>query len=73
MANEVLMSLSKDEAERMRLMSEHKNKLDLQSEISWARKKARAEGKAEGQLEERQRIQKLLAQGLSIDEIMKNC
>ena len=80
MASEVLMSISKDEIERVRLMSEYKNKLDIQSEIAWARKEGRAaghaEGKAEGRIENQNEkiliAKKLKAEGVSTEIIFKS-
>jgi predicted transposase/invertase (TIGR01784 family) len=47
MASEVLMSISKDEAERARLMSEFKYQMDTQSKIGHARREGRQEGREE--------------------------
>jgi predicted transposase/invertase (TIGR01784 family) len=47
MASEVLLTISKDEIEQARLMSEYKYEVDTQSKIVGARQ----EGKAEGRLE----------------------
>jgi predicted transposase/invertase (TIGR01784 family) len=47
MASEVLMSISKDEAERARLMSEFKYQMDTQSKIGYARREGRLEGREE--------------------------
>jgi len=44
MASEVLMTISKDEVERARLMSEYKYELDTQSRIVTAKRQGRAEG-----------------------------
>jgi hypothetical protein len=43
MASEVLMSISRDEAERARLMSEFKYQMDTQSKIGYARREGREE------------------------------
>lgn len=51
MAGEVLLSISRDEAEWARLESELKYELDQQSFMTEARRKGRAEGKAEGKAE----------------------
>ncbi|MDR2477986.1 MAG: Rpn family recombination-promoting nuclease/putative transposase [Treponema sp.] len=48
MASEVLMTISRDEAERARLMSEFKYETDTQSKIGYARKEGRREGRKEG-------------------------
>ena len=63
MAAEVLQSISRDEAERLRLMSEEKNQLDLQSEFVYARR--------EGRLEERKELLDLLDKGHTPEEIRK--
>jgi predicted transposase/invertase (TIGR01784 family) len=47
MASEVLMSISRDEAERARLMSEFKYQMDTQSKIGYARREGREEGRQE--------------------------
>jgi hypothetical protein len=60
MASQVLLSISKDEAERARLMSEFKGQMDYQSKIGYARR----EGHREGRREEQQEIaRKLKARG----------
>jgi predicted transposase/invertase (TIGR01784 family) len=64
MASEVLMTISKDEVERARLMSGYKYQLDLQSKITYA--------KREGKLEGRQEILDLLKSGKSAEEIIKD-
>jgi predicted transposase/invertase (TIGR01784 family) len=55
MASEVLITISKDEKERFRLMSEEKYMLDTQSNLSYARQEGEArgmkKGRAEGTLE----------------------
>ena len=63
MASEVLMTISKDEAERFRLMSEEKYQLDMQSKLVHAKRKARAE--------ERQHFLEMLDQGLSVEEMKR--
>jgi len=67
MASEVLMTISKDEVERARLMSELKNELDTQSKMTYARDEGRAEGRAE--------IIALLKSGKSPEDLLKeyNC
>jgi predicted transposase/invertase (TIGR01784 family) len=47
MASEVLMTISKDEEERFRLLSEEKYILDTQSNLAYERKQGIAEGKLE--------------------------
>jgi len=63
MANEVLKSISKDEIERVRLMSELKNRLDYQSERAYERKEGRKEGE--------QNILNLLKSGMSRKDILQ--
>jgi flagellar biosynthesis/type III secretory pathway protein FliH len=53
MASEVLMTISRDEVERARLMSEFKYEIDTQSKIGYARKEGRKEGREEGRKEGR--------------------
>jgi hypothetical protein len=60
MASEVLMSISKDEVERARLMSEYKYQLDLQSKITYAKRQGRQE------------ILDLLKSGKSAEEIVRD-
>ena len=63
MASEVLMTISKDEAERARLMSELKYELDTQSKMTYARD----EGRAEGEM----KIINLLKSGKSPEDVIK--
>ena len=63
MASEVLMTISRDEVERARLMSELKYELDTQSKMTYARNEGRAEGKTE--------IINLLKSGKSSEDIIK--
>ena len=83
MASEVLLEISKDEVERVRLMSEYKYQLDMQSKLVYAKRQARKEGLEEGRkegLEEgrkeglgegEKRIIELLKSGKSPEEIIK--
>ena len=48
MANQVLMTISRDERERERLMQEERILLDYYSGINYEKKKSLAEGRAEG-------------------------
>jgi len=48
MASEVLLTISRDEIERARLMSEYKGEVDYQSKMVYAKRMGRAEGHAEG-------------------------
>ena len=76
MASEVLMTISRDEEERARLMRDEKIELDYQSGLSYAKKQGIKIGEQRGiqigeqrLLEERQRFLSLLDQGLSAEEI----
>ena len=59
MASEVLLNISRDEAERARLMSEYKYQLDMQSKLVHAKR------------EGRQEVVELLKSGKSPEEIIK--
>jgi predicted transposase/invertase (TIGR01784 family) len=59
---EVLMTISRDEVERARLMSELKYELDTQSRLAYARQ----DGKLEGKLEIARNLKKM---GLSVSQI----
>jgi hypothetical protein len=73
MASEVLMTISKDEIEQARLMSEFKYQVDLQSHLAYAEQKGEEmgikKGLAKGRENERKYVLELVAQGLSLDEI----
>jgi len=58
MASEVLLNISRDEVERVRLMSEEKYQLDMQSKLVHAKR------------EGRQEIINLLKSGKSLEEII---
>ena len=64
MASEILLGISKDKAERERLMSEYKYELDTQSKLVHA--------KREGRKEMQQEIIDQLKSGKSPEEIIKN-
>jgi predicted transposase/invertase (TIGR01784 family) len=78
MASQVLMKISKDEAERFRLLSEEKYQLDLQSKLVHAERKGEQKGERKGV---RKGIQKgeqkvkkiinLLKNGTSPEDIIK--
>jgi predicted transposase/invertase (TIGR01784 family) len=72
MASEVLISISKDEVERARLMSEYKYQLDLQSKITYAKRQGRQEGEAKGLQKGKQEILDLLKNGKSAEEIIRD-
>ena len=65
MAGQVLMTVSRDEEERARLLRDEKIELDYQSGMVTAKRI----GFKEGREEERQLFLDLLNQGLSIEEI----
>jgi predicted transposase/invertase (TIGR01784 family) len=70
MASEVLINISKDEAERFRLLSWEKHMLDAQSDRSYERQEARAEGHAEGVAENKLEIARNLKKmGLPVSQI----
>jgi predicted transposase/invertase (TIGR01784 family) len=89
MASEVLLTISKDEVERARLVSEYKYQLDTQSKLVHAKRegeqrgeqrglrkglqKGKQEGLREGKQEGRQEIIDLLRNGKSPDEIIRDC
>ena len=61
MAGETLMTISRDERERARLLSEEKYYLDRQNELVHAKREGLADG--------RKQVLELLDQGLSVEEI----
>jgi predicted transposase/invertase (TIGR01784 family) len=70
MASRVLMTISKDEVERARLISEEKYILDTQSNLTYARQKGEAKGRAEGHAEEKLEIaRKMKKAGRPFSEI----
>jgi predicted transposase/invertase (TIGR01784 family) len=70
MANEVLMTISKDEVERARLMSEYKYQMDMQSKLVHAKRvgeqKGIQKGIQKGKIED---ARNMLNEGLSLDII----
>ena len=68
MANQVLMTISRDERERERLMQEERILLDYYSGINYEKKKSFAEGRKEKELE----IIALWKSGMSPEEILRN-
>ena len=72
MASDVLMTISRDEEERFRIMREEKTRLDWQSYMGHERKEGIAEGRAEGRAEEREEIARnALGEGASIEFVSK--
>ena len=80
MTSKVLKSISKDEKERFRLMSEYKYELDTQSKIVTAKREGIQEGIEKGiqkgikkgRQEGKQEIIDLLRSGKSLEEILKD-
>jgi flagellar biosynthesis/type III secretory pathway protein FliH len=80
MASEVLMTISKDEVERARLVSEYKYQLDTQSKLVHAKReglreglqKGEQKGLREGRQEGQQKIIELLRSGKSPEEIIRD-
>jgi predicted transposase/invertase (TIGR01784 family) len=74
MASEVVMTISRDEHERARLMNQEKSELDFQSRMTEAKiiglREGRAEGKAEGKAEGEKNIINLLKSGKTPEEII---
>jgi predicted transposase/invertase (TIGR01784 family) len=66
MASEVLMTISRDEVERARLISEEKYVLDTQSKLVHAKRKGRAEGRTEEKLEIARKMKEM---GLPVSQI----
>jgi predicted transposase YdaD len=56
MASEVLLTVSRDEAERAILDHEYKNALDMQSLLVDARREGEAEGEAKGEAKSHQKL-----------------
>jgi len=63
MASEVLLTISRDEVERARLISEEKFQLDLQSKMVYA--------KREGEKRGEKKIIELLKSGKSVEDVIK--
>jgi predicted transposase/invertase (TIGR01784 family) len=79
MASEILMSISKNEAEKARLLSEYKYQLDLQSKLVYAKRQGRQEGEivkalaiARSMIEDSEPVDKIIKYtGLSREEVEK--
>jgi predicted transposase/invertase (TIGR01784 family) len=69
MASEVLLRISKDEAERARLMSEYKYVVDTQSKVVQARREGKKEGLREGV---REVARKLKSRGVATAQIAED-
>jgi predicted transposase/invertase (TIGR01784 family) len=73
MAGEVLLKISKDEAERARLMSEYKYALDIQSKVVDARRAGMKEGLQAGRKEGLQAVaQKMKKRGVAAEQIAED-
>ena len=72
MASEVLLTISKDEHERARLLSEEKYELDMQSKFAYARHEGLLEGEQKGVRQGKQEILDLLKNGVSSEEIIRD-
>jgi predicted transposase/invertase (TIGR01784 family) len=78
MAGKVLMTISKDEIERARLMSEYKNQLDIQSKMVYVKRmgiqeglqKGLQKGLAEGYAEKFEIARNLVKMGLPVETIV---
>jgi predicted transposase/invertase (TIGR01784 family) len=68
MASEALITISKDERERARLMSEYKYEVDTQSKVVQAKREGRQEGRKEGIWEVAQKLTKV---GIPIEQIVR--
>jgi hypothetical protein len=71
MASEVLLDISRDEVERVRLMSEYKYQLDIQSKLVHAERQGMKKGEKRGRNECEQRIVELLRSGKSPEEVIR--
>jgi predicted transposase/invertase (TIGR01784 family) len=71
MASEVLLEISRDEAERARLNSEYKYQLDMQSKLVHAEREGEKKGRQEGRQEGEQKIINLLKSGKSPEEVIR--
>ena len=67
MASEVLLTISRDEEERVRLMSEYKYQLDIQSKLVHAERQGEQKGRQEGE----KRIIELWKSGKPLEEVLK--
>jgi predicted transposase/invertase (TIGR01784 family) len=68
MASEVLITISKDEMERARLMSEWKYVVDTQSKVVQAKQEGRREGQQEKTVEIARNFKKL---GIPVEQIIQ--
>ena len=71
MASKVLLSISRDEVERARLMSEYKYQLDMQSKLVHAERQGMKKGEKQGEKRGRNEIIELLKSGKSPEEVIR--
>ncbi|MDR1970804.1 MAG: hypothetical protein LBQ46_02670 [Treponema sp.] len=69
MASQVLMSITKDEVERARLMSEYKYVVDTQSKVVQAKREGMREGMQKGMQEIARRMKK---RNVPVDQIAED-
>ena len=67
MASKVLLTISRDEVERARLMSEYKGQLDLQSKLVHAERQGEKRGEQRGE----KKIIELWKSGKSLEDIIR--
>jgi hypothetical protein len=72
MASEVLMTISKDQAERMNLISEYKAHVDYYNRMGYERREGIKEGVEKGKEKMKQEMLDLLKSGKSPEEIIRN-
>jgi predicted transposase/invertase (TIGR01784 family) len=73
MASEVLISISRDEAERARLMSEYKYVVDLQSKVVQAKREGRKDGLKKGLQQGKLEIaRKMKSRGITAEQIAED-
>ena len=71
MANQILMTISRDEHERARLESEYKYQVDMQSKLVTAKREGKLEGKLERDKELLDNARNALAEGIPVEHIQK--
>jgi PHD/YefM family antitoxin component YafN of YafNO toxin-antitoxin module len=71
MANDVLITISRDEVERARLLSEYKYEVDRQNDLISARREGIAQGISQGLAQGQNYVLSLLEQGCSLEEIKR--
>jgi predicted transposase/invertase (TIGR01784 family) len=68
MASEVLITISKDEVERARMVSEYKYQLDMQSKLVHAKREGKKAGRQERDREIARNFKKL---GIPVEQIVQ--